>query len=218
MDGSALHAAHSCVKLVTTFSMRTICLYCGSRHGVDPRFTLDANDLGAAIAGRGWSLVYGGGGVGLMGVAARAALATGGHVVGIIPRALLEREQGFGAVSELIVTETLRERKALMFERSDAFVALPGGFGTLEEVVETITLRQLHYHTKPIFFLNSAGFFDPMLTFFEHAIGAGFIQPDHLRLFTVHDTLQALLSDLEAVPLTAHRVHPIRPERMESPS
>jgi cytokinin riboside 5'-monophosphate phosphoribohydrolase len=184
--------------------MRTICLYCGSRPGNDPHYTAEAGELGAAIARRGWRLVYGGGSVGLMGVAARAALAEGGQVVGIIPRALLEREQGFGSVSELIVTETLRERKAIMFERSDAFVALPGGFGTLEEVVETLTLRQLRYHDKPIFFLNTIGFFDPLLAFFQHAVAASFINPDHLRLFSVYDQLPALLEALEGVPTAPH--------------
>jgi cytokinin riboside 5'-monophosphate phosphoribohydrolase len=184
--------------------MRTICIYCGSRPGADPLYTAVAGELGAAIAARGWRIVYGGGSVGLMGVTARAALAEGGQVVGIIPRALLEREQGFGAVSELIVTETLRERKAIMFERSDAFVALPGGFGTLEEVVETLTLRQLRYHDKPIFFLNTVGFFDPLLNFFQHAVNAGFINPDHLRLFTVHHHLDELMEVLATVPTTPH--------------
>lgn len=180
---------------------RTICLYCGSRPGADPAFAADAAALGTAIAARGWCLVYGGGGVGLMGIAARAALAAGGHVAGIIPRALLEREQGLDAVSELIVTETLRERKALMFERSDTFVALPGGFGTLEEVVETLTLRQLRYHDRPIRFLNTAGFYDPLLAFFDHAVAAGFVNPAHLGLFAVHPDVPALLDALEADPI-----------------
>ncbi len=176
---------------------KTICLYCGSRFGEDPAFRAAAAELGAAVAARGWRLVYGGGSVGLMGVAARAALAGGGEVVGIIPQALLEREQGLDEVSELIITESLRERKGIMFERSDLFVALPGGFGTLEEVVETLTLRQLRYHNKPIYFLNTAGFFDPLLAFFEHAVAAGFIQRDHLGLFAVVSEVQELLALVE---------------------
>ena len=132
-----------------------------------------------------------------MGAAARAALAEGGHVIGVIPRGLLEREQGLREVSELIVTETLRERKGIMFERSDAFVALPGGFGTLEELVETLTLRQLRYHAKPIFLLNLGGFFDPLLAFFEHAVAAGFIHPAHLGLFTAVPDLSELMDRLE---------------------
>lgn len=132
-----------------------------------------------------------------MGVAARAALYAGGEVVGIIPRALIEREQGFGDVTELIVTESLRERKALMFERSNAFVAMPGGFGTLEEVVETLTLRQLRYHDLPIYFLNIAGYFDPLLTFFDHAVDLGFVHPDNLSLFEVYPDVPSLMARLE---------------------
>lgn len=176
---------------------RSICLYCGSRLGTHSAFADDAAALGREIAMRGWQLVYGGGNVGLMGVAARAALALGGQVVGVIPRALLEREQGLAEVSELIVTETLRERKAIMFERSDAFVALPGGFGTLEELVETLTLRQLRYHDKPIYLLDTAGFFQPLLRFFDHARDSGFIHPEHFGLFTVTDNVSALMDLLE---------------------
>lgn len=176
---------------------RTICLYCGARSGADPVFGETAAAFGRAVAERRWGLVYGGGNVGLMGVAARAALEAGGRVVGVIPRGLLEREQGLDSVSELIVTETLRERKAIMFERSDVFVALPGGFGTLEEVVETLTLRQLRYHDKPIMFLNTAGFYDPLLAFFEHAVTAGFVAPAHLGLYAVADDVPGLLALIE---------------------
>ncbi|GAB4450182.1 MAG: TIGR00730 family Rossman fold protein [Chloroflexi bacterium OHK40] len=176
---------------------RTICLYCGSRNGRDPLYADAAAAFGAEVAARGWRLVYGGGNVGLMGVAARAALDAGGQVVGIIPRGLLEREQGLTDVSELIVTETLRERKGMMFERSDAFVALPGGFGTLEEVVETLTLRQLRYHTKPIYFLNTGGYFSPLLDFFGHAVAAGFIHPDHLGLYAVAAEVPELMALLD---------------------
>ncbi len=175
----------------------SICLYCGSHSGTNPAFAADAAALGQAVAARGWRLVYGGGNVGLMGVAARAAVAVGGQVIGVIPRALLEREQGYTEVSELIITETLRERKALMFERSDAFVTLPGGFGTLEETVETLTLRQLRYHNKPIYLLDTAGFFQPLLQFFEHARASGFIHPDHFHLFTVTRSVPELMELLE---------------------
>jgi len=142
--------------------------------------------------------VYGGGDVGLMGVAARAALENGGEVIGIIPRGLKEREQGLEELSELIITETLRERKGLMFERSDMFVALPGGFGTLEEVVETLTLRQLRYHDKPIIFLNVAGYFDPLLQFFDHAVAEGFVHPAHLKLYEVVEDVPALMALIDA--------------------
>jgi uncharacterized protein (TIGR00730 family) len=175
----------------------TICLYCGSRAGANPAYAAVAAELGATVGGRGWRLVYGGGDVGLMGVAARAALEAGGEVVGIIPRGLKEREQGLEELSELIITETLRERKGLMFERSDVFVAMPGGFGTLEEVVETLTLRQLRYHDKPIIFLNVAGYFDPLLQFFDHAVAEGFVHPAHLGLYDVADDVPALMGQLE---------------------
>ena len=177
---------------------RSICLYCGSRAGFSPTFKVAAEAFGTAVAIHGWDLVYGGGSVGLMGVAARAALAAGGQVVGIIPQTLLEHEPSLQAVSKLIVTTNLRERKALMFERSDAFVALPGGFGTLEEVVETLTLRQLHYHDKPVFFLNTDGFFNPLLAFFEHAVAAGFLHLAQLQLFAVVNDVPELLARLEA--------------------
>jgi uncharacterized protein (TIGR00730 family) len=176
----------------------TICLYCGSRGGANPAYVAVAAELGATVAERGWRLVYGGGDVGLMGVAARAALEAGGEVVGIIPRGLKEREQGLEELSELIITETLRERKGLMFERSDVFVAMPGGFGTLEEVVETLTLRQLRYHDKPIIFLNVAGYFDPLLQFFDHAVAEGFVHPAHLGLYAVADDVPALMAQIDA--------------------
>lgn len=180
---------------------RTICLYCGSRPGANPAYADVAAELGATVAGRGWRLVYGGGDVGLMGIAARAALESGGEVVGIIPRGLMEREQGLEELSELIITETLRERKGLMFERSDAFVAMPGGFGTLEEVVETLTLRQLRYHDKPIIFLNVAGYFDPLLQFFDHAVAEGFVHQAHLGLYEVADDVPALMELLRGAGL-----------------
>jgi hypothetical protein len=159
----------------------------------------DAEALGVAVAERRWRLVYGGGNVGLMGAAARAALAAGGEVVGVIPRGLLEREQGLDSVSELIVTETLRERKGIMFERSDLFVCLPGGFGTLEEVVETLTLRQLRYHDKPIVFLNSAAYYAPLLQFFAHAVETGFVHPSHLGLYAVVDSVSELMAWIEGM-------------------
>lgn len=176
---------------------RTICLYCGSRTGGLPEYAAAAAEFGTGVAERGWTLVYGGGGVGLMGIAARAALAAGGRVVGIIPQALLEREQGLDEVHELIVTESLRERKALMFERSDAFVALPGGFGTLEELVETLTLRQLRYHNRPIWLLNTAGFYDRLLAFFAHSQASGFIGEGQLGLMDVATTVSELFAALE---------------------
>jgi hypothetical protein len=175
----------------------SVCVYCGARSGGDPAYAAAAADLGAALAVRGWRLVYGGGSVGLMGVVARAALAAGGEVVGVIPRRLLDLEVGMHEVTELVVTETMRERKAIMFERSDVFVSLPGGFGTVEEVVETLTLRQLRYHNKPIFFLDTAGYYGPLLGFFQHTVAAGFAHPDQLGLYAVATDVPALLAMLE---------------------
>ena len=175
----------------------SVCVYCGARPGGDPAYAAAAAELGAALAARGWRLVYGGGSVGLMGVVARAALAAGGEVVGVIPRRLLDREVGMREVTELVVTETMRERKAAMFERSDVFVSLPGGFGTVEEVVETLTLRQLRYHSKPIYFLDTAGYYGPLLSFFQHAVAAGFAHPDQLELYAVAADVPALIAMLE---------------------
>ena len=128
----------------------SVTIFCGSSDAVDPKYFAAAVELGEKIARRGWRLIYGGGSVGLMGALARAVLDAGGHVTGVIPRALLDLGVGETKVSELVVTDGLRDRKAIMDERGDAFVALPGGLGTLEEVLEVLTLKQLGYHTKPV--------------------------------------------------------------------
>lgn len=177
----------------------SICVYCGSRPGSNPAAIAAARELGAAIAQRGWRLVYGGGRVGLMGELARSVLAGGGEVVGIIPQGLLEREQGMVEASELVVTDTLRQRKALMDERSHAFVALPGGFGTFEETIETLTLRQLGYHDKPIIILNIGGYYDPLVALFEHAITQGYVRPEHTTLYSVVSSVDAAVALLEVI-------------------
>jgi uncharacterized protein (TIGR00730 family) len=161
------------------------CVYCGSQVGRDPRFRAAAEDLGRAFAARGITLVYGGGSIGLMGVCADATLAAGGRAVGVIPRFLCTAEVAHAGLSEQVVVESMHERKWAMFERSDAFIALPGGFGTLDELLEMITWRQLRRHDKPIIVLNVAGFFDPLLAHFERAIEAGFVAPALRRLYTV---------------------------------
>jgi uncharacterized protein (TIGR00730 family) len=150
------------IAAVTTVPLR-ICVYCASSEAVAPEHRAAAAELGRAIADRGWSLVYGGGSIGLMGEVARAALAAGAHVTGVIPHRLAEREVALEAVSELIRTETMRERKAIMDDRADAFVVLPGGVGTLEELVEILSLKQLGYHDRAIVILDSAGYWDPLL-------------------------------------------------------
>ena len=156
--------------------VRTVCVYCGSGFGGDPAFTAAAETLGRALAEAGLGLVYGGGNVGLMGTVARAVLAHGGHVTGIIPDFLKSRERMLDEIQETIVVEDMHTRTRLMFERSDAFVALPGGIGTLEELVEQLTWAQLGQHNKPILLLSVADFWTPLLTLLDHMRGQGFIR------------------------------------------
>ena len=175
----------------------SVTVFCGSSDAVDLKYFAAAAELGEKIARRGWRLIYGGGGVGLMGALARAALAQGGHVTGVIPRALLDLGVGETKVSELVVTDGLRDRKAIMDERGDAFVALPGGLGTLEEVLEALTLKQLGYHRKPITVLDLDGFFDPLWTQFQRGIDEGFIKPEFLDLWYPASDIDALLRYLD---------------------
>jgi uncharacterized protein (TIGR00730 family) len=164
---------------------RNLCVYCGSQAGRDPRFRQAAEDLGTELGRRGLTLVYGGGRVGLMGIAADAALAAGGRVVGVIPGFLQTAELAHTGLTEQVVVDSMHERKRIMFERSDAFLALPGGFGTLDEMLEMITWRQLGRHDRPLIFLNVAGFFDPLIAHFERAIDAGFVRPELRALYSV---------------------------------
>ncbi len=190
----------------------TVCVYCGSRIGTDPADEQAAYDLGQALANHQFSLVYGGGSVGLMGILARSMLHHGGRVIGIIPHALKEREIGLEDAHELIVTQTMRERKGLMDKRSDAFMVLPGGFGTLEEMMETLTLRQLGYHNKPVVIVNLHGYYDPLIDFFQHTVTQGYMPSDHVTLFQVATSVEeavALLSqELTAQQTNHHTVPP----------
>lgn len=153
-----------------------ICVYCGSGAGTDPRYAEAARTLGSSLADAGIGLVYGGGGLGLMGETARATLKAGGRVTGIIPSFLSEKEKMLRDVDELIVVDDMHERKMLMFRRSDAFVALPGGIGTLEELVEQLTWSQLGQHGKPVVIANIAGFWDPFLSLLAHMREQEFIR------------------------------------------
>jgi uncharacterized protein (TIGR00730 family) len=157
---------------------KTVCVYCGSGKGTDARYAAAAQDLGACIAEAGIGLVYGGGGLGLMGEVAKATLKAGGHVTGIIPEFLTAREHMLTDVDELIVTDDMHQRKQLMFEKSDGFVALPGGIGTLEELVEQLTWSQLGRHQKPIVVANIEGFWNPLLDLLSHMRSQAFIRPD----------------------------------------
>jgi uncharacterized protein (TIGR00730 family) len=160
--------------------LRSICVYCGSNDGRLPEYAASAERLGRDMAEAGVRLVYGGGSVGLMGIVARSVLAHGGLVTGIIPQFLKDREVMLKEVSELIVTADMHERKRIMFERSDAFVALPGGIGTLEEVVEMMTWAQLDQHEKPILIVNIHGFWDPLIALFGRMTGEGFLHKEFL--------------------------------------
>ncbi len=158
--------------------IRNICVYCGSSPGHNPAYAAAARSLGRLLAESGVGLVYGGGGLGLMGEIAQAVLAHGGRVTGIIPEFLSEREHMLRNVTELVVVADMHQRKKLMFDKSDAFVALPGGIGTLEELVEQLTWAQLGRHTKPIVLLNTEGFWAPFLGLLAHMKAEGFIRPE----------------------------------------
>jgi uncharacterized protein (TIGR00730 family) len=177
--------------------IRSVCVFCGSSTGSRPEYADAARRLGAALAGRGLELVYGAGNVGLMGVLADAALAVGGRVVGVIPRSLVLRELAHQGLSELNVVETMHQRKALMADRADAFAALPGGFGTADELFEILTWAQLGIHTKPVGLLNVNGFFDPLLAWLDGCVGEGFLRRQHREIFTVAREAGELLDALQ---------------------
>jgi uncharacterized protein (TIGR00730 family) len=179
-------------------SLRSIAVYCGSSPGNDPRFIQAAVAAGRALAGRGIRLVYGGGGVGMMGAVADAALAAGGSVTGVIPAFLDTRELKHPAVSDLRVTATMHERKLLMVGQSQAFLALPGGYGTLDELFEVLTWAQLRIHQHPVGLLNVDGFFDHLLAFLDHLVLTGFLTAqDRQRVLTSSD-IDSLLDQLQA--------------------
>jgi uncharacterized protein (TIGR00730 family) len=178
--------------------MRSVCVFCGSNLGKRPVYAEAARRLGAAVATRGLELVFGGGHIGLMGVAADAALAAGGRVVGVIPRALVDRELAHTGLTELHAVESMHQRKALMADRSDAFLALAGGYGTCEETFEVLTWAQLHIHEKPVGLLNTAGFFDGLLAWLDHAVAEGFLRASHRDLLLVADEPEELLDRLAA--------------------
>lgn len=173
--------------------MRRVCVFCGSSPGRLPDYRAAAEALGRLIAARELGLVYGGASVGLMGAVADACLAAGGEVIGVIPHALAAREVAHQGLADLRVVGSMHERKALMAELSDAFVALPGGIGTFEELFEVWTWTQLGSHGKPCGFLNVAGFYDPLLGFLDTVVEAGFLKPVHRDMLQVADRPEALL-------------------------
>ena len=174
----------------------SVCVYCGSKPGLEPQFAQVAQQVGQWIGEHGGQLVYGGGKAGLMGVVAQATIEAQGQVVGIIPKALMEREMAFTQCQELIVVDTMHERKRLMAERSDVFMALPGGIGTLEELFEVWTWRQLGYHDKPIGILNTAGYFNHLLAFLKSSVTQELLSDWQMNLVQIDQSPLALLPDL----------------------
>lgn len=199
-------------------TLRTICVYCGSGPGKDPAFAAAAREFGKILAKNNIGLVYGGGSIGLMGELATSVLDHGGKVTGIIPSFLTERERMLQRAQEVIVTRDMHERKRLMFERSDAFVALPGGIGTLEELVEQLTWSQLGRHKKPILAVNIARFWDPLCALFQHMERLAFIRPDlGIKLLVadkVADILPQLQEALLPIPEPEKEMKTVEPERM----
>ena len=198
--------------------IKTVCVYCGSGAGTNPRFIESAKALGKALAENGIRLVYGGGAVGMMGAVAASVLDHGGTVTGIIPSFLTARENALKRVQEMIVTPDMHERKRLMFEHSDAFVALPGGIGTLEELVEQLTWQQLGRHAKPVLLANIDGFWEPLLALITHMRATQFIRPnfsvDILKAERVEDILPRLQAAAASVPEGAAAMAPEVAQRL----
>jgi cytokinin riboside 5'-monophosphate phosphoribohydrolase len=177
--------------------MKNICVYCSSSDAVAPVFLETARALGVQIAARSATLIYGGANLGLMGELARAVHAGGGRVVGVIPQALQARGIGYAIADEIIITQDMRERKATMEARADAFIALPGGLGTLEELLEMLTLRQLQAHTKPIILLNTADYYAPLFALFAHLYRERFAKPFE-NLYHIADSVEGIFDYLDA--------------------
>ena len=177
---------------------KLLCVYCSSSDRLDRKYYDAAAHLGREMVAQGWGLVYGGGKTGLMGAMARAVKQSGGRVVGVIPEFMKARELAFDEADELVTVITLRERKLLMETRADAFVALPGGWGTLEEIMEILTLRQLDLVKKPCVFLNQDGFYDDLIRLFERMLRDNFFKPSNLELYRVATTVPEVFTQIEA--------------------
>lgn len=178
--------------------MKRLCVYCGASSGAAPQYAAGARALAAALVEAGIALVYGGGNVGLMGIIADEVMRSGGEVTGVIPKALLELEVGHRALSQLHVVNDMHERKAMMMDLADGFIAMPGGFGTLEELFEVLTWSQLGLHGKPIGILNIDGFFDGLIAFADHQVKTGFLRPAHAALLMRADQPLELLKQFAA--------------------
>lgn len=176
--------------------IQSVCVFCGSQAGARPAYVEIARKLGAVLAHRGLALIYGGGHVGMMGAVADASLAKGGRVIGVIPEHLMRPEVAHQGLTELLVVDSMHTRKRIMAERADAFIVLPGGYGTFEEMFEMITWLQLRLHSKPVGVINVEGYFDHLLVFLQHGAAEGFIRPEHWDLLIVEQAPDLLLERL----------------------
>jgi uncharacterized protein (TIGR00730 family) len=183
--------------MVEKLKKKWVCVFCGSANGVKPEYVAAAQELGRVIAERGCGLLYGGATVGLMGAVADAALAAGGEVIGVIPDVIMDREIGHKGLAELHVVRTMHERKALLASRADAFVALPGGYGTMDEFIEIVTWAQLRIHLNPCVLLSVDGYYDALLRFFETAVDQGFIKPENQGLVLVAPHVEETMALIE---------------------
>ncbi|SFH58480.1 LOG family protein [Planctomicrobium piriforme] len=174
--------------------LKSLCVFCGSQSGSDPAYAAAAEELGSLLARRGIRLIYGGGNIGLMGVAADAVLAHGGDVTGVIPESLLRRELAHTGVQDMRVVVSMHTRKALMAELSQGFVALPGGLGTFEELCEILTWGQLHFHTKPVALLNVRGYYDPLIQMLDRAVSEQFMRQENRELLFVANSVAELMA------------------------
>ena len=191
---------------IQPFDGKSVCLFCGSSETVQPEYLDAARAFGAATAEAGWRLVYGGGGVGLMGASARAAHAAGGRVLGVMPGFLRSRERLFDEVETLVVP-SMHERKTIMYDQSDAFVVAPGGVGTLEEAIEVLSWKRLDLHAKPVIFLNLNGFWDALLAVMDHSIAEGMTPESFRQAWTVCHTVDAAIKAVRAADDLPHLQH-----------
>ncbi len=194
---------------ILPFDGKSVCLFCGSSDAADPAYTEAASAFGEQTAHAGWRLVYGGGGVGLMGASARAAHAAGGRVLGVMPGFLRSRERLFDEVETLVVP-SMHERKTIMYDQSDAFVVAPGGVGTLEEVIEVLSWKRLDLHSKPVIFLNLNGFWEPLLAVMEHSIAEGMTPESFRDAWSVCDTVETAIASMQTGESMAQLQHDLR--------
>ena len=187
---------------------KSICVFCGSSGKVDDAYRQAASQLGTLVGAKGFDLVYGGGHVGLMGLVADAALASGSSVLGVIPKFLQDYEIGHDGLDELIVTDNMHDRKRLMYERSDAFVILPGGLGTLDETFEVLTWTQLGLSAKPVVLANINGFWNPLLALVDHLVSSGFAREENRSILQVADNMEEIFQMIETVSVTCRNVSP----------